>query len=114
MRQSDFNPGIVIQHIELDPAVLRAQRMQELRDLAEWRHRRLNLIKEWSDPVKRAERQARFAEEHAAAQKIWAEQLEEDNKPSAQKPFFERIHVRPITNPRPLKWYQRLWRKISG
>ena len=51
----------------IDPEVAKAQKMQELKDLAEWRARHLQQIKEWSDPVKRAERQAKTQAELQAA-----------------------------------------------
>lgn len=94
---------------ELDPAVLRAQRMQELKDLAEWRARRLQAFRDWSDPVKRAARQEQAARELEAAHKRWAEMAEEERAPLKLKSFFERVSVRQVAPPPRKKLYQRLW-----
>ncbi len=59
--------GIFIQHEAISPEVQRAQRMAELKDIAEYRARHLKYITDWSDPVKRAKIQAEQAAAQAAA-----------------------------------------------
>lgn len=112
MRQNELNPAYVIEHHELDPSVLRAQRMAELKDIAEWRRRRLNKIMEWSNPEKRAKILAASEREMGEAKRIWAEQLKENLKPLDPKGCL--FQIRPITKPRALKWYQRVWLLLTG
>lgn len=50
---------------QLSPEVQRAQRMAELEQLAKYRALKLQKIKDWSDPVKRAETQAQYAKDEA-------------------------------------------------
>lgn len=51
-------PGIYFSAFELSPETIKAQRLAELKDLAEYRQRHLKAIQDWSDPVKRAAMQA--------------------------------------------------------
>lgn len=46
--------GIFEEMHQLNPDVIRKQRMHELKDLAEYRQRHLQPILDWSDPKKRA------------------------------------------------------------
>lgn len=52
MKINDFT-GLYHMHEEINPEVFAAQRLQELKDLAEWRSRHLQQIKDWSDVDKR-------------------------------------------------------------
>ena len=67
MRQTEI--GIFHMHQEISPEAIKAQRMAELRDIAEYRARHLKAVMDWSDPVKRAtiidrnEREIRHAQE---------------------------------------------------
>lgn len=54
---------------EFDKAVLEAQRMQELRDLMEYRKRHLRQIIDWSDPIKRAKMQYHYVVEETEGRK---------------------------------------------
>lgn len=48
----DEFPSIIEQTQSLDPTVIREQRMQELKNIADYRRQRLDTIKEWSkDPA---------------------------------------------------------------
>ncbi len=53
----------------LDPDTIRAQRMAELQDLAEYRARRLKAYQEWALAEKRCEIQAKAIEEEMVARK---------------------------------------------
>lgn len=61
----------------ISPEALRAQRLAELNDLAEWRQRHLRQIKEWSDPEKREKKIAKAKAEEEAARKITVEMADE-------------------------------------
>lgn len=49
----------------LSPEAYRAQRQAELEQMAKYRHMKLQIYKDWADPVKRAEIQAKHKAEEA-------------------------------------------------
>ncbi len=116
MREHDFYPaGYVSQFDQISPEAHRAQRMAELKSVAEWKARRLKEMQDWSDPVKRATRQAKLATELEEAKAIWAEMLEKDVASLPSKPFWETVRMRPIAPklaPK-LSWYKRLWNRLA-
>jgi hypothetical protein len=58
--------GIFFHMEQASPEAMRAQRMAELKNLAEWRQRHLKELIEWSDPVKREAKKAQYAADEAA------------------------------------------------
>lgn len=71
MRINDPIAGIIIQYQAISHEAERAQRMAELKNIAEYRARHLKAIQDWSDPVKRK----KIQDEHAAAEKIARDQM---------------------------------------
>lgn len=58
----------IFHHMEqLNPDVIRAQRIQELKDIAEWRARRMKAYREWVEPANVAYRQLKHEEDALAA-----------------------------------------------
>lgn len=117
----------VFQHMDqFSPEAFKAQRMQELKDIAEYRARHLKFIKGWSDPEIRAKLQAKHAREVEEAQRLVAAnpQLMEAQasaigrryvSPLTSLPIFselgDRIAITPIAKPLPKKrhWLARLF-----
>ncbi len=105
--------GIFMQHEAISPEVERAQRMAELKNIAEYRASKLRYIQEWSDPVKRAKIQA----EHAAAEKKARESLEgkyiDDYRVRTVKnevfvgTLNAIVTMKPIAKPK-MPWWERL------
>lgn len=114
MRVTDPIPGIIHEARVMDIETLRAQRQQELKDIAEWRMRRLQQIIDWSDPVKREQRKAQAALEREQAEKIWAQQVAEDRTRlqmhEPKVPFADRIMMTVITKApgSRIPWWRRL------
>ena len=121
LRDGEFVPSLVIETHQISPEALRAQRQAELKDIAEYRARRLQAYKEWSDPVKRAERIEKAQEELRIAKEIWEEMLAQDlNKlemhmPSEVDKFENKILVRVLekaSNRKP--WWRRMIDWLKG
>src|SRR4051812_47370010 len=96
--------SFVIKLDAISPEVERAQRMAELKDVAEYRARRLKAYQEWSDPIKRAQIQAKHAEELKQARESWDRQVAQDAKKlemhMPKVSFADRIMVRVIERPK--------------
>lgn len=86
--------GIHFHMEQISPEVAREQRMAELEQISKYRARRLREYQEWSDPVKRAERQAKVKGEEIQAKMIFNEQIAKDPN------FYEKIAVRPSSHPK--------------
>lgn len=121
VRDGEFIPSLIIETHQISPEALRAQRLAELKDIAEYRARRLQSYKNWSDPVKRAERIQKAQEELIAARKIWADMLTHDLKklemhmPSDAEKFQNKIMVRVLEKASPYKpWWRRFWDWLTG
>jgi hypothetical protein len=96
---------------ELSPAAYHAQRMQELKDLADYRQRRNLAYREWSKPEALAERKRRHEATAAAALELGRQLSEIARKQQAEKaerPKLAGITVTPIVKPAPLTRWQRL------
>lgn len=130
MRINDPIAGIIIQHQALSPEVERAQRMAELKNIAEYRARHLKAIQDWSDPVKRKAIQ----DEHARAEKVARElmygELIDDfrvrkveqgrfvnrggmdgplGRSQTLPPRVSDFKVKPIVKAVRKRWWQKLW-----
>lgn len=113
MRKSEFN-GIYHMIDALDPAVIREQRLAELRDLAEFRYRKLAAIKAWSDPEAIAQRKAeRELESQKALErgKAMAEKAKDDLK---FKALSEMIKITPIVKPKQKKTWLDMFVRLLG
>lgn len=115
MKVSDLIPGYVSHFQQLDPEVIRAQRLQELKDVAEWRARRLQAYKDWADPEKREAMKAKVAKEMLdEREKLSGTFIDDYRVRTVRQDRFidglsERIKVTPIVKPLPKrKWWQRL------
>lgn len=127
--KDDFIPSFVSQMDRIDPAVERAQRMAELEQIAKYRKRKLQHYLDWSDPEKRAKKQAeiqadieeayRIANERAAKDPNYINSLRISKTGrhiglSGYLPIYEpldkRIKITEIhkISPGKLKWYQRI------
>ncbi len=63
----DELPGIIMNVDQISPEVERAQRLQELKDVAEWKARRMAAYRNWVTPEAVAERQREYELAAAAA-----------------------------------------------
>ena len=114
MRIREHSIGIVSQFDAISPEVERAQRMAELKNIAEYRARRLQAYRDWANPIKRAELQAKHQQELKQAREIWEAQLKEDHRRlqmhEPKTTYAETISMRVLTKcPGKSKpWYQRL------
>lgn len=106
MRTNEFT-GVYHMHEEISPEAYKSQRLQELKDLAEWRQRHLAQITEWSSEEKRLERIAKHLVEEAASRATWKpdEHLNVIGDPT--------FRVTPIKRPNTNKksWWAKLWGK---
>ena len=103
--------GIFWNFEELNPEYICAQRMAELKDLAEYRMRHLQAIKEWSDPVKRAKMKYHAtAEEAEGRKKLKDIPADLVAVRTGESPFravdYGHIYVPPIK----VKWFERFMR----
>lgn len=121
MRLTDPVPGIIFEVQSISPEVERAQRLAELKDIAEYRQRHLKYIQEWSDPIKRAAKQAQYAKELEEAKIIFATQIAEDakrwemHKPLDKDRFAQYVAIRMLGKPPvKLKWYQKILAWFRG
>lgn len=120
MKVNELAPTYVSHFQQLDHDVIRAQRLQELADIAEWRNRRLEKIKEWSeDPVKRAAIQAEVARESQEQRGEMAGTFIDDYRVRTVRHdafivgLSEHIKITPIAKPQPRRsWWQRLLARI--
>lgn len=80
-------PGIYWHMDVISPEAFKAQRMAELKDLAEFRARHLKAIQDWSDPVKRAEIQAKYKVDEAEGKKQFAEMFKDKEGPAAEEAY---------------------------
>lgn len=135
MRTNEFT-GVYHMMDEISPEAFKAQRLQELKDLAEWRARHLAQITAWSSEEKRLERQAQHLADDLEARRIANERVKEDPNyilslmsakgwsnnrstnfmTSGGPPIFEklgeRISITEIIKTVPKKsWWQKLWRR---
>lgn len=86
--------GIIIQHEAISPEVVRAQRLAELKDIAEYRARHLKAIQDWSDPVKRK----KIQDEHAAAERAAREEMAgKDIDPYRVRTVKNQTFIAPLT-----------------
>lgn len=109
MRTNEFT-GVYHMHEEISPEAYKAQRLQELADLAEYRSRHLAAIQSWSNEENRLERIAQHKVEEAAARATWKP---EDHYSGMKLRLEERVSIIPLIKPRPKKrsWWARLWEK---
>lgn len=131
MRTNEFT-GVYHMHEEISPEAYKAQRLQELKDLAEWRARHLAQIQDWSSEEKRNERLAQHHQDDLEARRIANERAKEDPEyirslmsakewvgmggtGFAQKPIYDKsfkVMVRRFIEPSPKKsWWAKLWGK---
>lgn len=133
MRTNDFT-GVYHMVDQLSPEAYKAQRLQELEDLAKWRARHMAEITSWSSEEKRLERLRRHELEEIESRVIANQKAKEDpnyirslmsakewkNETTAldfEKPVFEkltdRVKVTEIkkAEEKPKTWWQKLWRK---
>lgn len=115
MRLNDPIQGIIMQVDAISPEVERAQRMAELKDIAEYRARHLRAIQEWSIPELRLKRQAQYARELEEAKLIFAEQVARDarvwemHKPMGKDRFCQYVAINMLGKPKlKRKWYQKI------
>lgn len=94
---------------QISPEAFKAQRMAELKDIAEWRARHLQYVKDWSDPVKRAQIQADIAFAEKVARKI--ESMREVLPAQPLRPLADILTIVPVFKPQPKKrsWLARLF-----
>ncbi len=109
MRLNDPIPGIIMQVDAISPETERAQRMAELKNIAEYRARHLQYIKDWSDPDKRAKIQAVHAVEERQARESLAGESVDNYRVRTVQGGMSRIVMTEIVKPTPkLSWYKRL------
>lgn len=115
IREGEFVPSLVMEAYQINPEAVRAQRMAELKDIAEYRARRLQAIKDWSVAEKRETIQRKAQEELRIAKDLWTHMVAEDlNKlemhmPSDADKFANKILVRVLEKATPHKPW---WRKV--
>lgn len=106
-------PAIIQEIQSASPEAKRAQRMAELEQMSAYRSKRIKEYQEWSDPIKRAERQALAEKEAQAARKMVSE------KPKEFAFDFDSHDIRALgavkakTIPIPLKWHARFFNWLT-
>lgn len=103
----------IFHHMEqISPETFQAQRLQELRDVAEWRGRRIAAYKAWSDPKAIAERKAAHEKDAAAAlergQRLAELARAQQQEVKESRPKLQGISVVTVLTPIPrTSWWQR-------
>lgn len=77
MRTNEFT-GVYHMHDEISPEAYKAQRIQELKDLAEWRARHLAQIQDWSKDETRMARKAEHELNELVSRQIANERARND------------------------------------
>lgn len=124
MRNDSHFPSVIEQSMEMDPEVLRAQRMQEIKDLAEWRSRRLIAYKEWSDPKKREAKKAAYEKDMEDGKAKLADIIKDEKFHEKFQETFgvmngkSTFQIKEIANESPLQretnpWYKRISKFIK-
>jgi hypothetical protein len=106
--------GIFASVDQISPEAFKAQRMQELKDIAEWRQRRVAAYQAWSTPEAIAERKAKHEAAAPAALELGrqlsaiAEHQIAEAKKDAPRLKLAGISVTPVIRPVRRTWWQRL------
>ena len=101
-----------MQHEDLSPEVIRAQRMAELEQMAKYRYAKMEAYRDWADPVKRAAMKMRAEAEALAARNKMAGKLVDDYRVRPKDAWMlddwhHKVLITPITKPViKTRWYQ--------
>ena len=103
--KNDMSLAFFTQWDGLSPEAQRAQRLAELKDIAEYKRRHLEAIKAWSDPNKRAAIQSQYHLDEVCARIEWDydEYLKSQPPP---KSWLDYARITPINKQPPKKrWH---------